>query len=312
MIPPSQRIRQVGCTLTIACGLAALSGIFTSCTQVNVVNPETNLELAPAPYFDNTTSIYFPGALGPLFRRPVIELEEKSPGLGLAISYRNQEARIDVFVYDLQASVIPSGTDSDVIKKSFHDAIDDLHLATSKRIYTQLNIEDASVREIGQTNFKHTRFHYSEGLVPKEGELYVAGVNSQILKIRTAKRLGSAIDMPRLLSYLGQTIEQSRLRGYNGISNDDYKRISEQLSSINLDDGLDEEEAIAIAQIELVGNKLHNRYDATRAKILDPITLPKSATVIFSPFPSSSPNKLAPAIISVRGTGRAELLETQF
>ncbi|MDQ8199984.1 hypothetical protein QEH56_17605 [Pelagicoccus enzymogenes] len=312
MIPRSQPIRSLSRFLGAVCCLMALAGLLTSCTQVNVVNPQTNLELAPAPYFDDTTGIYFPGALGPLFRRPVIELEEKSPGLGLAISYRNPEARIDVFVYDLQASVIPSGTDSEVIRKSFQDALADLQLATSKRIYSQLEVAPPTIHKIGGTAFNHATFQYTEGLVPKQGELYVAGVNSQILKIRTAKRLGSSIDIPRLLAYLGQTIEQSRLAGYGGISNEDFKRISAELGQINLDDGLSANEAISIAQIELVGNKLHNRYDVTRHRIIDPGALPDSATVIFSPYPSNATKPLPPALVSVRKTGRAELLDTQF
>ncbi|MDQ8186129.1 hypothetical protein [Pelagicoccus sp. SDUM812002] len=312
MNPLSQRIRRFVRTFMAICGLLALIGIFTSCTQVKVANPETNLELAPAPYFDNTTGIYFPGALGPLFRRPIIELEEKSPGLGLAISYRNSETRIDVFVYDLQASVIPSGNDSEVINKSFQDAIDDLHLAVSKRIYSQLDLADSQSRQIGRIEFKHARFTYTEGLAQKEGELYIAGVNSQILKIRTAKRIGSTMEIPRLLAYIVQSIEQSQFSGYGGISTEAYKRISQQLSQIRLDDGLSALEAISIAQIELVGNKLHNRYDATSGRILDSGTLPQSATVAFTPFPSNSSNRLPPVLISVRGTGRAEILDTRF
>lgn len=311
MIPPSQRLRRFARSLIAVCGLIAVAGAFTSCTQVKVVNPNTNLELAPAPYFDNTTGIYFPGALGPLFRRPVVELEEKAPGLGLAISYRNPEARIDVFVYDLQASVIPKGTDSDVIAKSFRDAIADLNLAANKRIYSQLSISPSTVATIGQTEFNHARFEYSEGLVPKEGELYVAGVNSQILKIRTAKRLGSDIDIPRLLAYLGQSIQQSQLNGYGAISTSDYKRISSQLANIDLDDGLSAAEAISIAQTELVGNKLHHRYDTMSGKVIDEATLPLSAIVLFAPYPSRAASPLPPVLIAVRNTGRAELLDTQ-
>ena len=311
MIPRSQSVRKIGRRLVAAGCLGALAGVFTACTQVKVANPETNLELAPAPYFDDTTGIYFPGALGPLFRRPVIDLEEKTPGLGLAISYRNAEARIDVFVYDLQASVIPSGIDSEVARKSFQDALSDLQLATSKRIYSQLQIGAHATSNVGKTPFKHAHFQYADGLVPKEGELYVAGVNSQILKIRTAKRRGSALDMSRLLAYLGQSIEQSRLRGFDGISNEDYTRISAELGQIELDDGLSAAEAISIAQIELVGKKLHNRYDATVNRIIDPTTLPHFATVIFSPYPSNAPQALPPVQISVRKTGRAELLDSQ-
>lgn len=279
-----------------------------SCTQVNVINPETNLELAPAPYFDNTTGIYFPGALGPLFRKPVTKLEERAPGLGLAISYRNKEARIDVFVYDLQASIIPTGTDSAVINKSFEDAISDLNLAATKRIYSRLDIAAARSKSIAQTNFLYTSFDYTEGLVSKRGELFVAGVNSQIIKIRTSKRLGSTIDTTRILAYIGHAIEQSKRNGYGGISTEDYQLISAQLSRIDLSDGLSTDEAISIAQIELVENKQHNRYDATSARV-GASELPESATILFDPFPTT-PARLDPTPLQIetKANGDAQIL----
>ncbi len=303
-----QRLRRFGRASIATSGLIALCGLFTSCTQVNVVNPQTNLELAPAPYFDDTTGIYFPGALGPLFRRPVVKLEERSPGLGLAISYRNPEARIDVFVYDLQASIIPTGDDSEVIEKSFQDAIADLNLAAAKRIYSQLTIDAPIVRTFAQTDFRHARFDYTEGLTPKEGELYVTGVNGQILKIRTAKRQGSAIEMSRLLSYIGHAIEQSHRNGYGGISTSDYQRISTQLAKIDLSDGLSQSEAISIAQIELVNKKQHHRYDAISGSC-DTTLLPKSAIVTFEQYPTT-PARIAPTPIriKVKSTGNAEIL----
>ncbi len=275
---------------------------------MNVVNPQTNLELAPAPYFDDTTGIYFPGALGPLFRRPVVKLEERSPGLGLAISYRNPEARIDVFVYDLQASIIPIGCDSEVIEKSFQEAIADLNLAATKHIYSQLSIDSPIVKTFARTDFCHTRFDYTEGLAPKEGELYVTGANGQILKIRTAKRRGSTIEMSRFLTYIGRAIEQSRRNGYGGISTSDYQRMSTQLAKIDLSDGLSQSEAVSIAQIELVSNKQHHRYDAMSGRC-DTSRLPKSAIVTFEQYPTN-PARIAPTSmrIEVKSSGNAEIL----
>lgn len=301
-------MQKLGHCILVASSLLATCGLLSSCSQVNVLNPQTNLELAPAPYFDNTTGIYFPGALGPLFRRPVVKLEERSPGLGIAVRYQNKETRIDVFVYDLQASIIPTGTDSHVINKSFEDAIADLKLAATKRIYSQLEIADPKHKSLAQTSFIHTSFNYTEGLSPKQGELFVAGINSQILKIRTSKRLGSSIDTTRLLAYLGHAIEQSRRNGYGGVSTADYERISKQLALIDLSNGLSENEAISIAQIELVKNKQHNRYDATSASAQSS-DLPESMTISFSQRPTT-PARFTPTPlrIKVRSDGSAQML----
>lgn len=287
--------------------IAVMAGL-SSCTQVKVANPKTNLELAPAPYFDERTGIYFPGALGNLFRRPVVELEERSPGLGLAVSYRNEDARIDVFVYDLQASIIPTGTDSEVIQKSFADAISDLRLAHAKHIYNALDISPEREIQIANTPFLHASFTYSESITPKEGELYVSGVNSQILKIRAAKRVGSSIDFDRLLSYLGYAIEQSHRNGFGGVSTSDYKAISQQAARIDLSDGLSEAEAICIAQIELVEEKNHHRFDVASAQ-LSPNQNSTSYAIEFSPYPST-PRRLeeTPLLIAVDPLGRAQII----
>lgn len=286
--------------------IAVMAGL-SSCTQVKVANPKTNLELAPAPYFDEQTGIYFPGALGNLFRRPVVELEERSPGLGLAVSYRNEVARIDVFVYNLQASIIPIGTDSEVIQKSFDDAISDLRLAKAKHIYNALDISPKSEKRIANTAFLHASFTYSESISPKEGELYVSGVNSQILKIRAAKRVGSSIDFDRLLTYLGYAIDQSQRNGFGGISTSDYKAISQQAARIDLSDGLSEAEAICIAQIELVAQKNHHRYDVASAK---PASKQSSTSfaIEFSPYPSTPQQReKTPLLITVDPLGRAQI-----
>lgn len=297
MIPILKRfLSNSSLALTVA-GTLVAGILLSSCTQVKVANPKTDLEIAPAPYYDAKTGIYFPGALGPLFRRPVVELEERYPGLGFAISYRSKDSRIDVFVFDLQASIIPEGIDSEVIEISHRDAIADLKLAAKKRIYTNLRISPESERAIARTTFRQSSFTYTESLTPKSGLLLLAGINSQIIKIRTSQRVGSGSDLDRLISYLGQSIEQSKRNGYGGISNAEYKKIAATLPLINLRDGLSEQEAISIAQIHLVEQGRHNRYDATTAE-LSQSQLPESATVRFRQYPMS-PARLSPTPLDI-------------
>ncbi|EDY82392.1 hypothetical protein VDG1235_2014 [Verrucomicrobiia bacterium DG1235] len=290
--------------------LGVLAGILlTSCSSVKVANPRTNLELAPAPYFDDKTGIYFPGALGSLFRQPVVELEERSPGLGLAITYRNADTRIDVFVYDLQASIIPTGIDSEVIQRSFQDAISDLSQASKKRIYTNLETGPTSTVSLVDTPFLHARFQYTEALTQKRGQLFVSGVNSQIIKIRTAQTLTSDTDLERLLAYLGHAIEQSRRNGFGGLPTSNYQKIVDQVAQIDLRNGLSEAEAVSIAQIELVNQDHHNRYDVNSAQMKQN-RLPSSATITFRQYPTS-PARIVetPLIIEVDQNGNATIAE---
>lgn len=280
-----------------------------SCSQVRVKNPKTNLELAPAPYFDEKTGIYFPGSLGPLIRRPVVNLEDRSPGLGLAISYRSPDTRIDVFVYDLQASIIPTGIDSTVIQDNFQQAIADLKKAAKGRAYSNLKLEPTRQRTIVSTPFLEQPFSYTESLTPKNGHILVSGVNSQILKIRTAQEVGSPLEMGTLLGYLAQSIRQSQRNGYGGIANSEYQEIRTNLAQIDLTDGLSSTEAISIAQITLVDNEFHNQYDVSSAELLA-TNLPESAVVSFDQYPTEPARYMGtPVLIEVQRDGRSEILE---
>lgn len=273
-----------------------------ACSHVKVTNPRPEVELTPAPYFDSPTGIYFPGSLGPLVRQPVIHLENRNPGLGVAVTYRNDEARIDVFVYDLQASLIPVGIDSDVIRQSFDDALADLEKAANRRLYRDLDIQQTGVTRIGTTDFLHARFSYGEDMLLKDGQLLVAGVNSQILKIRTALNRNASLEIERLLFFLGQSVEQSRRNGYGGISSDQYEAISRSLGAIDLSGGLTREDAIAIAQMELVNQERHNRFDPTSATLARD-ALPDSATIRFAHYPT---------VPSLPFTGQLEVQVNRF
>ncbi|MBK1880143.1 hypothetical protein [Pelagicoccus mobilis] len=307
---PRQQAKSAYAHFALLCGLI-LAAFLSSCETAPKPPPPRKVELAPAHYFDAKTGIYFPGALGRLYRKPIVNLENKTPGLGLAITYHSSDARIDVFVFDLQASIIPTGTEPEVIQQSFQSAIEDLEKAARTKPYRNLQIGPQQTARLSSTAFLQSEFQYDESLLAKEGQLLLSGVNSQILKIRAVKTLGSSIDFDRLLGYLGQAIARSQQSGYGGIDNQSYQNISRSLQSIDLSDGLSQAEAIAIAQIELVNRKRHNRYDATSARVIES-GLPQFAIVAFAPYPSvntaSSPQSIR---VLVRQNGEADLLSIE-
>lgn len=290
--------------------LVVLAVLLAGCQTTTPSKSRPRVEIAPAPYFDSKTGIYFPGALGKLFRKPIVRLEEKTPGLGLAITYISSDARIDVFVFDLQASIIPTGTDPLVVQQSFQTSIEDLQKAASKKLYRNLQIGPESDSKLSGLPFLQASFSYDEAILPKEGQIWVAGINGQILKIRAAKTRGSPTDIGRLLGYIGQAIKRSQQNGYNGIDEASFRSISQSLEAIDLSNGLSPAEAIAIAQIELVNNGRHNRFDASTATISTD-NLPQSATVTIAPYPSqAAQTPLAPIQIRVLRNGDATLLST--
>jgi len=118
--------------------------------------------------------------------------------------------RIDIFVYDLLEPAIPSGVEAPLIVESFQAAIADLRQAEAKRLYGQLSIGEAGQRALGERRFLHVHFSYVESLKPKEGELLVAGVNSQIIKIRSARRRNAALSFQEAYDGLAAAISRSR------------------------------------------------------------------------------------------------------
>lgn len=287
----THRLRQQK-PLRVLRGLFLASVLFAAgCAQVKIDNAPRAVQIAPAPYFDEKTGIYFPGALETLHREPVVDLEERAPGLGLAISYRNDHTKLDVFVYDLQASVIPTGIESDVVKQSFQDALLDLQRATDKRLYSNLHLKDQGSTEILGTPFLSASFSYGENNLKKDGVLLISGVNGQILKIRSAVTRPADQDVQRLFAYLGQSIQQSYRNGYGGLSLAAFQKIETEVSRIDTRDGIHETEAIAIAQIELVQARRHNRFDPASATLL-PNPDGISTRIRFAPYPTqpATPN----------------------
>src|SRR5690606_7400881 len=118
---------------------------------------------------------------------------------------------------------------------------------------------------IGGYTFLHARFSYGENLLLRDAHLLVAGVNGQTIKIRAALNQPATLDLWRSLGYVASAIAQSHRNGYGGIDPDQIAAIESELAQIDLANGLQPREAVAIAQIELLERKLHNRFDPLSA-----------------------------------------------
>ena len=256
----SDHCRQAFVTLA----LLLVSILIAACGTPRTPSVKPKVALAPAPYFDNKTGIYFPGQIGSLYRQPIIYLEEKSPGLGFAVSYRSDEAKIDIFVYDLGASVIPVGPDSKIAKQNFKDALENIRKATDRRIYSNFKLVDQTELVFAKQSFHYARVSYEENLLLKDSHLLLSGLNNQILKIRATINASSNFDFWRALDRIADAIAQSRRAGYGGITLYQLEDIERRLASLSLRDGLSESEAILIAQAELLEREYHNRFDVAQ------------------------------------------------
>lgn len=229
-------------------------------------NPD--LRITPAPYFDSKTGIYFPGSIGFLHRQSVVQLEEKSPGLGAALSYRDTTSKLDIFTYDLKAPLIPTGIDSTIVKNSFTEGISNIQKADTNGIYSNLKITSTDTITIAAQEFLHAQFSYGENLLQKDAHLFISGVNGQILKFRVTLTNPSKFNIERAIQILEIVILQSRRNGYNGITQKEFTTIEQALGAINLTNGLAESEAIAIAQMKLINEKYHTQFNPTKGEAI--------------------------------------------
>ncbi len=274
--------------------LALAATLLSACATPRTPSPKPNVRLAPAPYYDTRTGIYFPGSLETLYRLPIVDLEGKTPGLGTAISYRDPAAKIDIFVYDLQASVIPNGIEAPIVTQSFDAAIDDIAKAAAKGIYTNYQLLERDVVSIGPYDFLHARVSYGENLLLRDAHLFVAGVNGQILKIRAAMNQPATLDLARALGYVADAIARSQRNGYGGLDPQQIDAIDDELARIDLSDGIQPREAIAIAQIELIRRRLHHRFDAANAAVGQ---RDGAIEVTFQAYPSTPP-RVIPSFVT--------------
>ncbi|MDD2680267.1 MAG: hypothetical protein PHO03_05685 [Candidatus Omnitrophica bacterium] len=142
-------------------------------------------------YLHSPTGILFPKDLGGFQLAGVTNYEETNPGYGIGLRYSNERAKIDVYLYTLRYSSIPSGAQSLSVKAEFKAAVNAISELEKRGSY--LNLEIIVPEEtvlIGKHGFLHARFtHFQEGFL-NTSHLYLTGYKNYLLKIRITSLLG--------------------------------------------------------------------------------------------------------------------------
>ena len=218
--------------------------------------------------------------------------------VSLAVTYRDANTKFDVFLYDLRASVIPTGIRGSVIQQSFKYAIDDLESASQRGLYSGFRLRENRKVQLGSQPFLHARFSYGEDLLLKDGHLLVAGVNGKILKIRATLTQPTHFDVWRAFGHFANSIEQSRPNGYGGVNPASLLQLEQALTAVDPRDGLSAEEAQAIAQMQIVPLKLHNRFDVETAATVGGSGGHGHQLVRFAAFPTA-PARVEPRFLTI-------------
>lgn len=240
---------------------------------------------SPHFYRETATGLLFPQEILDMAVSNINDYEIEKPGLGKGISYRSTDNKLEFYVYDLGAAIIPNGIDNQAIQGAYRAAIADIKRTANTGLYKNFTIEDSKAIELGGHPFLHTRFGYSENLAAKESHLIISGFNTQIVKIRfTLSKKDFSIkdlslsnnpftsDRKQVLQQISDIVEDGNRRGFVGISNDALTDLQNRLSAVNLDDGITPEEAITIAQVELI-----NKGYATKWNVMQHVDISLSA-----------------------------------
>ncbi|MCH6255460.1 hypothetical protein MLD52_02790 [Puniceicoccaceae bacterium K14] len=235
---------------------------------------DTPLPLAPQDYREKYTGLTFPPKILEMAVAAIKDYEQENPGLGKGISYRAPNSKLEFYIYDLQAAIIPNGTKSEAITKAFESAIADVRSTADSGFYKNFSIETSNEIELGDHSFLHSRFAYSEELIAKESHLLVTGFNTQIVKIRLtlSEKNFSILDLSltnnpftserkQAFQQIAKIFKDSKTLGYTGVSLEQIQSLQENLQKVNTDDGISTNEAITIAQIELINKGYAHTWD---------------------------------------------------
>lgn len=267
--PRLTRILRIVFELLIA--IVFLSG----CQSPSIVTVSEKPVPPPIPdYREKDTGLVFPAQILEMAVTSINDYELESPGLGKGISYRDPANKLEFYIYDLQAAIIPNGVNNEAIQSAYQTALIDVQATAKSGFYHNFSFENAREIELGGHPFLYSRFAYNEELIAKESHLLITGFNTQIVKIRlTLSEKDFSIkdlsltnnpftsEKKQAFQQIANIIADARSRGFTGVSTEEIHELQSNLQSVNIDDGITELEAITIAQVELINKGFANEWN---------------------------------------------------
>ncbi|MEM9157663.1 MAG: hypothetical protein AAGB46_01340 [Verrucomicrobiota bacterium] len=257
--------------LTVAFSLV-LSGCRT-------ISPTSEPKLLPLPkplpdgHQDGDSQVRFPGSIGEMHLQAITDYESSTPGLGVGLSYRGRDTKLEIFVYSNGANLVPNGIEPPIVQEAFANAIGDVEEAVDENRYADYRLLSYRIKDLGNHLFLKAEFSYSEQLAEKRSLLYVTGFNTRIVKIRITTQVDKESSLRERIFDIEEDISflflRAQRQGLVGITQAQAIAIQKSMLLINLADGLQAAEALTIAQLEIINRKLAGKWNVLKATLAD-------------------------------------------
>jgi len=170
-----------------AVSAAAAIGIAVFANGALAQKPQAQQAPSPAQQPPTILGLKIPDKVGGLAHAAPFDFEKTNPGLGYSIEFLRPGWRIDVYIYDMRMKSIPDDLDSEVIKKQFAQATDDIFALEKRGTYAKVTAKgDYSIERGGQTRFLCSAFSYvhTQSAVTVDSYLCLTSWKNKFFKIR--------------------------------------------------------------------------------------------------------------------------------
>jgi hypothetical protein len=154
------------------------------CSLIYAVYPLEDKRLSEG-YYSEKISVRFPSRISLMELTNITFFEEKNPGLGTGLSYRGDDIKADVYIYDMNFSRIPDGVSSEFAKINFKWSNMEIEELGRRGVYARLKeLGSDGVKKISDTDYLCKKFSYVEEGSSKESFLYLTCRSGNFIKIR--------------------------------------------------------------------------------------------------------------------------------
>ncbi len=135
-------------------------------------------------HFETKKNFVLPKEIAGIPFEEITVYEKQDPGHGVAYQYQNQDAVIDISVFDGGYSKIEEGIFSEGVHHFFEDAKSQIAAVEFQGYYHITEILQDDSISIGDRQFLYFNFNFEDGLEHKSSHLFLSAFDGHFLKIR--------------------------------------------------------------------------------------------------------------------------------
>ncbi len=136
-------------------------------------------------YYSEKISAKFPSGISGMDLTEITDFEKRRSGLGVGLSYRADDMRADIYIYDMGMTDIPDGISSGLAEMSLKWSAMEIEEQGRRRIYASLKeLDGPRVMKLKSSEFLCKRYSFIEAGLQKESFLLLTCRGGNFIKIR--------------------------------------------------------------------------------------------------------------------------------